>query len=71
MKLLVESAIIFFGTLMAAGLLALGEPAASDHAAERDAAVMQAVNQLLESARPMVKHAPTAGGSGPLTGWHE
>lgn len=26
MKLLVQSAMIFFGTLMAAGLLALGEP---------------------------------------------
>lgn len=26
MRLLVQSAIIFFGTLMAAGLLALGEP---------------------------------------------
>lgn len=27
MKLLVQSAMIFFGTLMAAGLVALGEPA--------------------------------------------
>jgi len=27
MKLLIQSAMIFFGTLMAAGLVALGEPA--------------------------------------------
>jgi hypothetical protein len=32
MKLLIQSAMIFFGTLMAAGLVALGEPA-SAHAA--------------------------------------
>lgn len=29
MRLLVQSAMIFFGTLMAAGLLALGEPQAT------------------------------------------
>ena len=29
MKLLIESAIIFFGTLLAAALLALGEPGSS------------------------------------------
>ena len=29
MRLLIQSAIIFFGTLLAAGLLALGEPQAS------------------------------------------
>ena len=29
MKLLIQSAMIFFGTLMAAGLIALGEPAGS------------------------------------------
>jgi hypothetical protein len=29
MKLLIQSSMIFFGTLMAAGLLALGEPDAS------------------------------------------
>jgi hypothetical protein len=32
MKLLIQSAMIFFGTLMAAGLVALGEPAGA-HAA--------------------------------------
>ncbi len=61
MKLLIESAIIFFGTLMAAGLVALGEPARSDHAAAKEAAVMQAVHQLLESARPLVEQASSAG----------
>jgi hypothetical protein len=30
MKLLIQSAMIFFGTLMAAGLVALGEPAGND-----------------------------------------
>jgi len=30
MKLLVQSAMIFFGTLMAAALVALGEPAGAD-----------------------------------------
>jgi hypothetical protein len=58
MKLLIESAIIFFGTLLAAGLLALGEPARTGHGAAKEAAVMQAVNQLLESSRPLVEGAP-------------
>jgi hypothetical protein len=35
MKLLVQSAIIFFGTLIAAALLALGEPATEQPAATR------------------------------------
>lgn len=30
MKLLIQSAMIFFGTMMAAGLVALGEPAQQD-----------------------------------------
>lgn len=62
MKLLIGSAIIFFGTLLAAGLLALGEPARSGHAVSNEAAVMRAVNQLLESARPLVEPAPTSPG---------
>ena len=62
MKLLIGSAIIFFGTLLAAGLLALGEPARSGHAAGNEAAVMRAVNQLLESARPLVEQAPSRPG---------
>jgi hypothetical protein len=58
MKLLIESAIIFFGTLLAAGLLALGEPARTGQPAAKEAAVMQAVNQLLESSRPLVEAVP-------------
>lgn len=37
MKLLIESAMIFFGTLMAAGLVALGEPARADRVAATEA----------------------------------
>lgn len=51
MKLLIQSAMIFFGTLMAAGLVALGEPARTDRGAEIEAAA-RALNQLLESAGP-------------------
>jgi hypothetical protein len=51
MKLLIQSAMIFFGTLMAAGLVALGEPARADRGAEVEAAA-RAFNQLLESASP-------------------
>lgn len=58
-KLLVESAIIFFGTLMAAGLLALGEPVAWDRAVTKEAGVRQAVNQLLDSERPRVQVIPS------------
>ena len=38
MKLLIESAMIFFGTLMAAGVVALGEPARADHGMAKEAA---------------------------------
>jgi hypothetical protein len=50
MKLLVESAIIFFGTLMAAGLVALGEPGSRGEQGSAKQAHRQAVNQLMESA---------------------
>ena len=52
MKLLVQSAMIFFGTLMAAGLVALGEPgeAGESHAG----GTVQALDQWLETARPWV-----------------
>lgn len=58
MKLLVESAMIFFGTLMAAGLVALGEPARSGQASWSDTARLQAAHQLMESARPWVELVP-------------
>lgn len=51
MKLLIQSAMIFFGTLMAAGLVALGEPARTDRGAEIEAAA-RTLNQLLQSAGP-------------------
>lgn len=38
MKLLIESAMIFFGTLMAAGLVALGEPTRADRPVNTEAA---------------------------------
>jgi hypothetical protein len=37
MKLLLQSAMIFFGTLMAAAVVALGEPGKSDVAVAREA----------------------------------
>ena len=60
MKLLIESAMIFFGTLMAAALVALGEPARADHAIGKDAAGGQA---WAEEATPALAR--------PLMGWHE
>jgi hypothetical protein len=36
MKLLIRSAMIFFGTLMTAALVALGEPASTGLAVDRD-----------------------------------
>jgi hypothetical protein len=53
MKLLVQSAMIFFGTLMMAGLVALGEPGA--HVVRAEAAGVQVTNLLAESARPWVE----------------
>jgi hypothetical protein len=56
MKLLVQSAMIFFGTLMAAGLVALGEPArANESQSAAQGASIQALNHLVESARPWVE----------------
>jgi hypothetical protein len=48
MRLLLQSAMIFFGTLMAAGLLALGEPQPST--AARGPSVRQAQTVLLARA---------------------
>jgi hypothetical protein len=58
-KLLVQSAMIFFGTLMAAGLVALGEPAASrmQASALHQTPRLQALNQVAELARPWVDPA--------------
>ena len=43
MKLLIESAMIFFGTLLAAAIVALGEPARADHAVVNESAAVQTV----------------------------
>jgi hypothetical protein len=45
MKLLIQSAMIFFGTLMAAGLVALGEPTSGAPAAVATNAAMAAATQ--------------------------
>jgi len=71
MKLLIESAMIFFGTLMAAALVALGEPArGADQSPGNESATVQAVNQLLQTARPWVEKV-TPALARPLLGWHE
>jgi hypothetical protein len=55
-KLLVQSAMIFFGTLMAAGLVALGEPGASrvQASASPQPATRHALNRVVDFARPWV-----------------
>jgi hypothetical protein len=59
-KLLLRSAMIFFGTLMAAGLVALGEPGAArvEVAALHETATLHALNRVVDFARPWVDMAP-------------
>ena len=52
MKLLLQSAMIFFGTLMAAAVVALGEPAQSDFALAKPAAPTLAGVVELASSKP-------------------
>lgn len=58
MKLLLESAMIFFGTLMAAGLVALGEPAGGNGTARKEPPtaqfmqLIQLVDRSIESGHP-------------------
>ena len=56
MKLLIHSAMIFFGTLMAAALVALGEPGRGleRHLGSETAGVQ---NQLLRTARLWIEEA--------------
>ena len=58
-KLLLRSAMIFFGTLMAAGVVALGEPAAppTDGIALRPTPTLHALSQVLDLARPWIDTA--------------
>jgi hypothetical protein len=59
MKLLIQSAMIFFGTLMAAALVALGEPGrGTERPLGSEVAVVQ--NQLLQWARPWMEEATRA-----------
>jgi hypothetical protein len=51
MKLLLQSAIIFFGTLMAAGFVALGEPTRVTPSASLPSATTHAVNHYVDSQR--------------------
>lgn len=62
MKLLIQSAMIFFGTLMAAGLVALGEPAPSGDSVTSDVTTVQLLTHLLETARPWVQQEPAGRG---------
>lgn len=54
MKLLIESAMIFFGTLMAAAVVALGEPARAEMATANDVA-----QRVSEPVRHDVHRDPT------------
>ena len=59
MKLLVQSAMIFFGTLMAAGVVALGEPDASRVEASglHQTSTVHALTRAVEFVRPWVEIA--------------
>jgi hypothetical protein len=58
MRLLIESAIIFFGTLMAAALVALGVPAIVDlMTAQASQPQQQAATQVLASEPRAMQHA--------------
>lgn len=57
MKLLLESAMIFFGTLMAAGLVALGEPAAAGNGTAGKEPAAQFM-QLIELVGPSTESDP-------------
>jgi len=61
MKLLLESAIIFFGTLMAAGFVALGEPARVAPSASVPPSARHAVNKYVDSQRTTPEPAPASG----------
>lgn len=60
MKLLVETAIIFFGTLFAAGLVALGEPAPTGNGMQATDMAHHSFNALVESAKPWVELVSSA-----------
>jgi hypothetical protein len=51
MKLLIQSAMIFFGTLMAAGVVALGEPAGAHLAVKPAPMAAPAIASVRDAAR--------------------
>jgi hypothetical protein len=59
MKLLLQSAIIFFGTLMAAGFVALGEPTRITPSASTPSGTRHAVNHYVDPQRSSAGN-PTA-----------
>jgi hypothetical protein len=60
MKLLIESAIVFFGTLLAAALLALARPAGAEPAtAQEPPPVRKAAAQVLASTQPRTTQSAT------------
>lgn len=66
MKLLIQSSMIFFGTLMAAAVVALGEPAQAEVALARSAAARSVQPGSIEPADLLAWLDPAAtSGSGP------
>ena len=64
MQLLIQSAIIFFGTLMAAGVVALGEPARSDVSTARSAASQAGQTMQQDAQREQARVRLALGRSG-------
>jgi hypothetical protein len=67
MKLLIQSAMIFFGTLMAAAVVALGEPAKADVAVTAGAAPPTRQTSLrhdISNSRPWIEIASVKNGYG-------
>lgn len=59
MRLLLQSAMIFFGTLLAAGLLALGEPHATSPSRATQGGEERGLLLVLQGAWPESTTAPT------------
>jgi hypothetical protein len=66
MKLLIQSAMIFFGTLMAAAVVALGEPGKADEAFIRSVATQSHNGAQMDAAdsHPWVRLASNDAGFG-------
>jgi hypothetical protein len=66
MKLLIQSAMIFFGTLMAAAVVALGEPGKADEAFIQSAAMQSHKGAQMDAvdSHPLVRLASNDAGLG-------